>query len=120
MSKRMSKFLVYWTILVMVQIYLYALYQYHQTYGFDETINPATIIAYTLVLIGCFGLIGRYLEYKDIQRGYCDSGITQERIDGCKNKKNVGHIMEDSSNIKEIKDREIRERTDEDDNDSQR
>lgn len=34
--------------------------------------------------------------------------------------KNVGHIMEDSSNIKEIKDREIQERTDEDDNDSQR
>jgi len=65
-------------------------------------------------------LLDRYLEHKDIQRGYCDSGITQERIDLCKNEKNVGHIMEDLSNIKEIKDREIRERTDEDDNDSQR
>lgn len=39
-------------------------------------------------------LLGRYLEHKDIQRGYCDSGITQEQIDGCKNEKNVGHIME--------------------------
>lgn len=33
---------------------------------------------------------------------------------------NVGHLMEDSSNIKEIKDREIQERIYEDDNDSQR
>lgn len=65
-------------------------------------------------------LLGRYLEHKDIQRGYCDSGIPQERIDGCKNAKNVGHIMEDESNIKEIKDREIQERTDENDDDSQR
>lgn len=62
--------------------------------------------------------LGRYLEHKDIQRGYCDSSITQEQIDGCKNEKNVGHIMEESSNIKEIKDREIQERTYEDDNDS--
>lgn len=120
MSKRMSKFLAYWIILVLVQIYCYALYQYDQTYGFDETINPATIIAYTLVIIGLLGLVGRYLNNKDMKRGYCDSGITQERIDVCKNEKNVGHIMDDSFDAKKIKDREIRERTDENDDDSQR
>ena len=120
MSKRMSKFLIYWTLLVLVQIYGYALYQYDQTYGFDETINPVTIIAYTLVIIGLLGLVGRYLNNKDMKRGYCDSGIPQERIDTHKNKKNVGHIMDDSLKAKEIKDQEIWERTDENDDDSQR
>ena len=120
MSKKMAKFLTYWTLLVLVQIYCYALYQYNQIYGFDETINPVTIVAYTLVIIGLLGLVGRYLNNKDMKRGYCDSGIPQERIDTHKNKKNVGHIMDDSLKAKEIKDQEIWERTDENDDDSQR
>ena len=78
MSKKMAKFLTYWTLLVLVQIYCYALYQYNQIYGFDETINPVTIVAYTLVIIGLLGLVGRYLNNKDMKRGYCDSGIPQE------------------------------------------
>lgn len=44
MSKRMSKFLTYWTLLVLVQIYGLVIYQYGQTYGFDDQINPTTII----------------------------------------------------------------------------
>ncbi len=36
MNKRMSKFLTYWTLLVLVQIYGLAIYQYGQTYGFDD------------------------------------------------------------------------------------
>ena len=120
MSKRMSKFLTYWTLLVLVQIYGLAIYQYGQTYGFDDQINPTSIVAVTLTIIGLLGLVGRYLNNKDMKRGYCDSGIPQERIDAHKNKKNVGHIMDDSFNAKEIKNREIRENTDEDDDDSQR
>ena len=120
MSKRMSKFLTYWTLLVLVQIYGLAIYQFGQTYGFDDQINPTSIIAVTLTIIGLLGLVGRYLNNKDMKRGYCDSGIPQERIDAHKNKKNVGHIMDDSFDAKEIKDREIRERTNEDDDDSQR
>ena len=120
MSKRMSKFLTYWTLLVLVQIYGLAIYQYGQTYGFDDQINPTSIVAVTLTIIGLLGLVGRYLNNKDMKRGYCDSGIPQERIDAHKNKKNVGHIMDDSFKAKEIKDQEIWERTDENDDDSQR
>lgn len=78
MSKRMSKFLTYWTLLVLVQIYGLAIYQYGQTYGFDDQINPTSIIAVALTIIGLLGLVGRYLNNKDMKRGYCESGITQE------------------------------------------
>jgi len=77
----MSKFLTYWTLLVLVQIYGLAIYQYGQTYGFDDQINPTTIIAATLTIIGLLGLVGRYLNNKDMKQGYCESGITQEQID---------------------------------------
>lgn len=72
-----------------------------------------------VIIIGLLGLIGRYLNNRDRKRGYCDSGIPQERIDAYKNEKNVGHVM-DNFSAKEIKDQEIQERTDEDDDDSQR
>ena len=97
MSKRMSKFLTYWTLLVLVQIYGLAIYQYGQTYGFDDQINPTTIIAATLTIIGLLGLVGRYLNNKDMKRGYCESGITQEQIDAYQKSKNVGHLMENSA-----------------------
>lgn len=45
MSKRMSKFLTYWTLRVRVQLYGLAIYHYGQTYGFDKRINPITIAA---------------------------------------------------------------------------
>lgn len=97
MSKRMSKFLTYWTLLVLVQIYGLAIYQYGQSYGFDEQINPTTIIAATLTIIGLLGSIGCYLNNKDMKRGYCESGITQEQIDAYQKSKNGGHLMEDGS-----------------------
>ncbi|MDD3594906.1 hypothetical protein [Sulfuricurvum sp.] len=120
MSKRMSKFLAYWTLLVLVQIYGLAIYQYGQTYGFDEDINPTTIIAATLCVIGILGLIGRYLNNKDMKRGYCDSGITQERINEYQKSKNVGHLMAVEDQQHEIKDRAIREHNYEDDDDTKR
>jgi hypothetical protein len=76
----MSKFLIIWTLLVLLQIYALAIYQYEQTYGFDEDINPTTIIAATLCVIGILGLIGRYLNNKDMKRGYCDSGILNPQL----------------------------------------
>jgi hypothetical protein len=116
----MSKFLAYWTLLVLVQIYGLAIYYYGETYGFNESINPTTIIAATLCVIGILGLIGRYLNNKDMKRGYCDSGITQERIDEYQKSKNVGHLMAVEDQQHEIKDREIWERDYEDDDDAKR
>ena len=118
MSKRMSKFLIIWTLLVLLQIYALAIYQYGQTYGFDEDINPTTIIAATLCVIGILGLIGRYLNNKDMKRGYCDSGITQERIDEYQKSKNGGHLMAGEDQHHEIKDSVIREREYENDDDT--
>lgn len=120
MSKRMSKFLITWTLLVLLQIYGLAIYEYGQTYGFDEDINPTTIIAATLCVFGILGLIGRYLNNKDMKRGYCDSGITQERINEYQKSKNVGHLMEDASQVSAIKEIESRERDYENDDDTKR
>ena len=120
MSKRMSKFLTYWTLLVLVQIYGLAIYQYGQTYGFDDQINPTTIIAATLTIIGLLGLVGRYLNNKDMKRGYCESGITQEQIDAYQKTKNVGHIMEDGSKVSAIKDAKFGKHDYENDDDTKR
>lgn len=120
MSKRMAKFLTYWTLLVLVQIYGLAIYHYGQTYGFDEDINPTTIIAGTLFVIGILGLIGRYLNNKDMKRGYCDSGISQEKINEYQKSKNVGHLMAAEDQHHEHKDCEIREDNYEDDDDAKR
>lgn len=120
MSKRMAKFLTYWTLLVLVQIYGLAIYYYGETYGFDDQINPTTIISASLCVIGILGLIGRYLNNKDMKRGYCDSGITKERIDEYQKSKNVGHLMAGEEHQHELKDREIRERNYEDDDDTLR
>jgi hypothetical protein len=116
----MSKSLTYWTLLVLVQIYGLAIYQYGQTYGFDKDINPTTIIAATLCVIGIFGLIGRYLNNKDMKRGYCESGITQEQIDGYQKSKNGGHLMEDATIFSAIKEIKYREREHEENDDSKR
>jgi hypothetical protein len=55
-----------------------------------------------------------------MKRGYCDSGITQERIDEYQKSKNVGHLMAVEDQHHEFKDSEIRERDYEDDNDTSR
>ena len=120
MSKRMSKFLTYWTLLVLVQIYGLAIYQFGQTYGFDDQINPTTIIAATLTIIGLLGLVGRYLNNKDMKRGYCESGITQEQIDAYQKSKNVGHLMEDGSKVSTIKDAKSGKHDYENDDDTKR
>lgn len=120
MSKRMSKFLTYWTLLVLVQIYGLAIYQYGEIYGFDDQINPTIIIASTLTIIGLLGLVGRYLNNKDMKRGCCESGITQEQIDAYQKSKNGGHLMAVENQQHKIKDSEIREREHEDDDDAER
>lgn len=80
MSKAMQKIIIYLVILVALQIVGLAIYQYGQTYGFNENINPTTIIAGLMAVIGLLGLVGRYLNKKDSKRGYCESGISEEQI----------------------------------------
>lgn len=116
----MSKFLTYWTLLVLVQIYVLAIYQYGEIYGFNDQINPTTIIAATLSIIGLLGLVGRYLNNKDMKRGYCESGITQEQIDAYQKSKNLGHLMEDGSNVSVMKDAIPQKNDYENDNDTKR
>lgn len=120
MSKRMSKFLTYGTLLVLVLMYGLAIYQYGQTYGFDDQINPTTIIALTLAIIGLFGLIGRYLNNKDMKRGYCESGITQEQINAYQKPKSAAHLMEDASKASAIIDAKPEKHVYENDYDSKR
>ncbi|MDD2781671.1 hypothetical protein [Sulfuricurvum sp.] len=120
MSKRISKLLIYWTLLVLVQIYGLAIYQYGQSYGFDEQINPTTIIAAILTIIGLLGLIGRYLNNKDMKRGYCESGIAQEQIDAYQKSRNGGHLMEDVSKASDIKDAISQKNDYENDHDTKR
>lgn len=43
-----------------------------------------------MVLIGIAGIIGRWLNNRDIKRGWCESGITQEQIDAYAHKNNTG------------------------------
>jgi len=120
MSKRMSKFLTYWTLLVLVQIYGLVIYQYGETYGFDDQINPVTIIAATLTIIGLLGLIGRYLNNKDMKRGYCESGIAQEQIDAYQKSRNGGHLMEDGHKTSVIKEAISQKNDYENDHDTKR
>lgn len=96
MSKRMAKFLTYWTLMVVVQLYALAIYQYGEVYGFDHQINPATILLSTMVIIGLLGLVGRYLNNRDMKRGYCDSGISQDTIDAYQTSRTATHNQEDN------------------------
>lgn len=106
MSKAMQKIITYLAILVALQIVGLAVYQYGLTYGFNDKINPTTIIAGLMAVIGLLGLAGRYLNKKDSKRGYCESGISEEQIDMYRKK----HAESASKN-------KIQERNHEDDND---
>lgn len=77
----MGRILFLLTVLLAIQIYALLFYEYGETYGFDDQINPITIIAGVLAIIGVIALFGRILNNKDTKRGYCESGITQEQID---------------------------------------
>ena len=59
---------------------IYALYEYHLTYGFDATFNPAILVLWIMALFGIAGMIGLFLTRLDIKKGYCDLGITEEQI----------------------------------------
>lgn len=63
-----------------VQIIALGLYQYHETYRFDATFNPAIVVMWVMVLFGVAGIIGKYLTRLDIKKGYCDLGISEEQI----------------------------------------
>lgn len=58
---------------------VYALYAYDQTYGFDATFNPAILLLWVMALIGIAGIIGQYFTRRDMKKGYCDLGITEEQ-----------------------------------------
>ena len=57
---------------------------------------------------------------KDMKRGYCESGITQEQIDAYQKSKNVGHLMEDGSKVSTIKDAKSGKHDYENDDDTKR
>lgn len=80
MSKSMGKIIFYLTVLVAIQLYGIVIYEYGEAYGFSDQINPFTIVAGSLALIGMAGWIGRYLNNKDTKRGYCESGISNDAI----------------------------------------
>lgn len=96
-------------VVIGVQAIALGLYQYHETYGFDATFNPALLVMWIMALIGIAGIIGQYLNWLDMKKGYCDLGITQGQIDTYKKTNNVGHLMGDQKQ-REVKDREIWER----------
>lgn len=95
-------------VVIGVQLIAFGLYQYHQTYGFDSTFNPALLVMWIIAMVGIAGIIGKYLNWLDTKKGYCVSEIAQEQIDPYKKTTNVGHVMDDQP--REVKDREIRER----------
>ena len=68
---------------------VYALYEYDRIYGFDATFNPAILLLWVMALIGIAGIIGQYLTHRDIKKGYCDLGITEEQIRCYREKHNL-------------------------------
>jgi hypothetical protein len=98
MSKSMGRILYLLTVLVAIQIYGLLIYEYGEFYGFDEQINPITIFLTTLAVIGVLGLFGRYRNNQDTKGGYCEHGITDK--------------YRDTHPVCEIKDKELRERSD--------
>lgn len=65
------------------------LIKYDQTYGFDATFNPAILVLWIMALFGVAGIIGLILTRFDIKKGYCDLGITEEKIRRYREKHNI-------------------------------